>query len=101
MSKRLKAGVRIGASTAREILAILKRHGNLRFNNSDAKDFALAEVAELMATDDDNPEARTPTPPSAHTGQVRGAPSLTGSGDDDDAAAADAAEAAAANGAPD
>jgi hypothetical protein len=74
---------------ARQILDILKRHGNLRFDSADSKEFALQEVADLDATDDDAAEAPTPKPPAAHPAtRVSQAPSLTQSGadeDDDDA----------------
>jgi hypothetical protein len=95
MAKRKPLTVRIGTAGARQILGILKRHGNLRFDSSDAKDFALQEIANLEATDDDSPEAPTEKPPSAHTGQVKAAPSLTGAGPDDDG------EGAGDNGDPD
>lgn len=44
--------VTLGTAAAEQILAIVKRHANVRFPNSQDRDFLIAELANLVPTAD-------------------------------------------------
>lgn len=58
-----EAPIVLGASTATRILQIVKRHANVRFDNSQDQELLIAELSNLVPTGDalvdDEPKTRS------------------------------------------
>lgn len=81
------APVALGPATATRILQIVKRHGNVRFDNSQDRELLIDELANLVPTADVLPEAE-PGPRSVEAAgqgqQVQGDTGENGEQSDND-----------------